>query len=249
MSALFIKSPNFTLGRKGYRPIAIVIQIMEGSLDGTDSWFTSPRSNVSAHYGIGHNGELHQYVKEEDTAWHAGRVDHPSWRLIKPAEEEAGKYINPNYYTIGIEHEGWEQTEWTEEMYQTSSKLIAAIADRWDIPLDRDHVVGHHEIYSLKDCPGTKVDINRLISLSGGGASDTLSLSAIVKIGLTGKVTTQNNVNIRTGPSTREAPSARVPAGIQLAYDGYTEAGQSIDGNSKWYYTDEGNWFWSGAVK
>jgi N-acetyl-anhydromuramyl-L-alanine amidase AmpD len=248
MSALFIKSPNFTQGRKGFKPIAIVIHIMEGTLDGTDSWFGSRSSNVSAHYGIGKNGELHQYVKEEDTAWHAGRVDHPSWKLIKPAEDEAGMYINPNYYTIGIEHEGSEDTDWTEEMYATSSDLIAAIAQRWDITLDRDHVVGHHEIYSLKDCPGTKVDLNRLIA-QAGGAPPAVPEWVVIKTGVTGKATTKNNVNIRRDPSTRMVPLASVPPGIQLAYDGYTEVGQSIDGNSKWYYTDEGNWFWSGAMK
>jgi N-acetyl-anhydromuramyl-L-alanine amidase AmpD len=41
---------------------------MDGTLAGTDAWFTNPASQVSAQYGIGKNGEVHQYVKEEDTA-------------------------------------------------------------------------------------------------------------------------------------------------------------------------------------
>jgi len=32
-------------------------------------------------------------------AWHAGRRYNPTWRLIKDTP-------NPNFYTIGIEHEG-----------------------------------------------------------------------------------------------------------------------------------------------
>ncbi len=44
----------------------------------TDSWFGSTVSQVSAHYGIGINGEIHQYVQEADTAWHAGRGKRPN---------------------------------------------------------------------------------------------------------------------------------------------------------------------------
>ena len=157
-------SPNFFAGRKSYRPEAIVIHIMQGTLYGTDSWFQSPISKVSAHYGIGKTGDVHQYVNEKDTAFHAGRVNAPSWSLIKQSEN--GLYINPDYYTIGIEHEGDINTEWTEEMYIASSDLIRAISQRWDIPVDRKHVIGHHEIYSIKKCPGNVVDINKLIALA-----------------------------------------------------------------------------------
>jgi N-acetylmuramoyl-L-alanine amidase len=83
------------------RPEAIVIHVMAGSLAGTDSWFASAESQVSAHYGIGKNGEVHQYVEEENTAFHAGTVDRPSWPLIKKATNKS--FINPNLYTIGIQ--------------------------------------------------------------------------------------------------------------------------------------------------
>jgi N-acetylmuramoyl-L-alanine amidase len=79
----WIGSPNKWAGRKGYRPEAVVIHIMEGSLADTDSWFGSSASKVSAHYGVGHDGTVHQYVQEMDTAWHAGRVNQPKWPGIK----------------------------------------------------------------------------------------------------------------------------------------------------------------------
>lgn len=159
-----VPSPNFTQGRRGYSPQAIVIHIMEGSLHGTDSWFQNAISKVSAHYGIGQKGEIHQYVKESNTAWHAGRVHAPSWAIIIPAGN--GLYYNPNFYTVGIEHEGDAESDWTEVMYNTSSQLISEISKRWNIPVDRDHVIGHHEIYSLKTCPGFKVDIDKLMSMA-----------------------------------------------------------------------------------
>jgi N-acetylmuramoyl-L-alanine amidase len=238
-------SPNFFKGRKTYKPIAIVVHIMEGTLDGTDSWFGSTASKVSAHYGIGKTGLIHQYVQESDSAWHAGRVNAPSWKLIKAAG--TGTYINPNYYTIGIEHEGNDDSDWTDDMYASSSSLIKAISNRWHIPLDRDHIIGHHEIYSLKTCPGDKVDLSKLISLASGNtpAPTPLPPERILQLG---SVTSNARLNIRRSPNRNIAPVATVSAGTILAYDGFTETGESISGNAKWFYTSEGTWFWSGGV-
>ena len=247
MNILNRPTSNFVPGRKGYSPIAIVIHIMEGTLSGTDSWFAKPVSQVSAHYGIGISGEVHQYVKETDTAWHAGRVNAPSWKLIKAS---SNKYINPNYYTIGIEHEGNEDTEWTAAMYNASAELIQSISSRWNIPLDRDHVIGHHEIYSLKTCPGTKVDLSKLIAFASGSTiTPPATNGSITKQLQKGKVTTITSLNMRKEPSSNQAPLTQAAIGLQLAYDGFTMDGQSINGNSKWYFTDEGNWFWSGGVR
>ncbi len=165
MYIIDVPSPNFSTGRKGYSPIAIVIHIMEGTLGGTDSWFKNPESRVSAHYGIGLSGEIHRYVQEQDSAWHAGRVDGPRWALIK-RDTTGGKYINPNYYTIGIEHEGYKDSEWTGALYASSAELIADIAARWEIPIDSEHIIGHREIYCLKSCPGSKVIIGRIIEMA-----------------------------------------------------------------------------------
>jgi N-acetylmuramoyl-L-alanine amidase len=245
MNIINIPSPNFYAGRSGYTPEAIIIHIMEGTLSGTDSWFKSALSKVSAHYGIGKNGEVHQYVMEKDTAWHAGRVNAPSWSLIKPAG--GGLYINPNYYTVGIEHEGNDNSDWTDEMYNASSSLIKDISDKWNIQLDRKHIIGHHEIYSLKTCPGNKVDINKLIALASG-VQVQLSITSPPTTLQTEKVTTITRLNIRNKPQTTSAPVNLVEPGIQLAVDGYTENGENIKGNSKWYFTTEGNWFWAGGV-
>lgn len=155
----WIGSPNYKLGRGTHRPTAIVIHIAEGSAAAVDSWFKNPASSVSAHYLVTKAGDVHQYVREEDQAWHAGRVDHPTWTGII-----AG--VNPNLYTIGIEHEGQDADAWPDAMYERSARLLAEIHCRWSIPLDRAFVVGHREIYSLKTCPGSVVDIGKLITLA-----------------------------------------------------------------------------------
>lgn len=155
------KSYNFSTGRNGYKPEAIVIHIMDGTLSGTDSWFGDTTSQVSAHYGIGKNGEVHQYVQEADTAWHAGRVDSPTWSQIKQS-------VNPNLYTIGIEHEGKSNDVWPEAQKQASVALIRDICQRWGIPIDRDHIIGHYQIFSRKpNCPAAnKAILDELVALA-----------------------------------------------------------------------------------
>lgn len=173
-------SPNFWIGRKGYKPELVVIHIMDGTLFGTDAWFANPASQVSAHYGIGKSGEIHQYVKEEDAAWHAGRVDAPSSKLIKTN-------VNPNLYTIGIEHEGKPEDKWTDAMKQASALLICDICQHWQIPIDRNHIIGHYEIYSKKpNCPShDKKIINELVALANGQTSNKQStISSVVEEGI-----------------------------------------------------------------
>jgi N-acetylmuramoyl-L-alanine amidase len=146
---------NFRKGRHGHAPKAIVIHIIVGSLEAADLTFKDPRSSVSAHYGVGKSGSIHQFVDDADTAFHAGIVVRPTWKLIEPQ-------VNPNYYTIGIEHEGQPQDIWPDEQYATSAGLVKEIAARWKIPLDRDHVIMHREIRASKTCPGA-ADIDRLL--------------------------------------------------------------------------------------
>ena len=245
MDILNVLSPNYSAGRKGYRPEAIVIHIMEGTLSGTDSWFRNRDSKVSAHYGVGVNGEVHRYVEESDTAWHAGRVDAPHWTLIKPAGE--GRYVNPNYYTIGIEHEGKADSDWTDAMYEASSQLVADISRRWSIPVDRLHVIGHREIFSLKTCPGSKVDLDKIVKMANLKAGTSVPSQFFSARGSV--VTTVDLNKRRNSPSTAAPLAGTVPKGTELTYSGYTEDGQKVKGVSRWYRSEDGLWFWGGGVK
>lgn len=176
-------TPNKAAGRaQGFSPEVIVIHIMDGTLVGTDAHFASAASGVSAHYGIGKTGEIHQYVQEQDTAWHAGVVSAPSFDLYKVG-------INPNAYTIGIEHEGKPLVSdvWSNAMMQASAELVAEISKRWNIPLDRHHVIGHYQIRSSKpNCPvlpQNRGRIDQLIELAKTFASSP-SLPPQVEEGL-----------------------------------------------------------------
>jgi hypothetical protein len=105
----FKPSPNKWTGRSGYVPIAFVNHRMVGYLPGTDATFANPDNDVSAHFGIGYRTaggpvRISQYVDLSDSAWANGNYDASGgWPLIK--KTAAGTVINPNYYTISIEHE------------------------------------------------------------------------------------------------------------------------------------------------
>lgn len=236
--AKWIGSPNRTTGRGGFRPEAVVVHIMEGTLAGTDSWFRSPQSKVSAHYGIGRNGEVHQYVNENDSAWHAGRVWGSTWKLRKEG-------VNPNRYTIGIEHEGQGDDEWTDAMYRTSAALIRDVCHRWSIPIDRDHIVGHREIYAHKTCPGSKVDLDRLIRLA---REEAVSEQVYNFVPDRGTVTARSDLNVRPAPNTDRDPVRTVQAGATLEHVGWTSNGLSVHGNAHWYRDGDGDYFWAGGT-
>jgi hypothetical protein len=119
---------NYSRGRGDIK--YIVIHTTQGSYAGSISWFQNPASNVSAHYVIrSSDGQVTQTVREEDVAWHAG-----NWSY--------------NLQSIGIEHEGYvAQTGWyTGAMYRSSARLVRHLAAKYDIPLDRKHILGHVDV-------------------------------------------------------------------------------------------------------
>jgi hypothetical protein len=94
-------SINHREGRNGHVPDLVVIHVTEGDAHSVRSWFNNPVAEVSAHYMVCKDGAIDRFVAEDDTAWHAGRVDHPTADLVL-----ARPGVNPNAYSIGIEHEG-----------------------------------------------------------------------------------------------------------------------------------------------
>ncbi len=237
MDIIWKGTQHFTTGRRGYSPEAIVIHIMEGTLTGTDAWFQDPNSKVSAHYGVGQNGEVHQYVDDSDTAWHAGRRYLATWDLIKSA--------NPNCYTIGIEHEGRDGDPWAGPMYNASARLIHSISLRWNIPLDRLHIIGHREIYTKKTCPGSVVDIDRLIETARNCTEETSSYNLMSQ---SSSVVTTRNLNVRKAPAILDNIVETPRQGTTLEYIAWVSNGQTVNGNSHWYRNAAGNYFWAGGT-
>jgi len=246
-SITWIGSTNKTRGRGGCKPEAVVIHIMEDDIATVDTWFNTPGGAhndmpVSAHYGVSRKGAVHQYVDEMDTAWHAGRVLGSEWPLLLTKLP-----TNPNSYTIGIEHEGTPDMQWTDEMYEATAILLAGISQRWAIALDWMHVVRHCDIYSKKpQCPGPHCDLDYLIDLAHGVILSGATSNIVAR---TGTVATTRALNIRLGAPSSLADRARlVQKGTELTYIGWTSNGESVHGNAHWYQDRDGNFFWAGGT-
>lgn len=158
---------------------SICMHLMDGTLLGTDAWFrmsilerqaSFDRSRTkiiaapsSAHYGIGARGERHQYVRDTDTAYHAGPVHNPTWKLYS-------QRVGNNSRSIGIEHEGRVKiggnlsVPLPELEIAASAELVAMLCRLYKIPCDREHIYGHHEVYSLKTCPGLDFPFEEIIA-------------------------------------------------------------------------------------
>ncbi|WP_327239020.1 MULTISPECIES: peptidoglycan recognition family protein [unclassified Streptomyces] len=109
---------------------SIVIHDTESSYESAISSFQTPGGG-SAHYVIrSSDGAVTQMVPTKDLSFHAGNY-------------------STNMHSIGIEHEGYAAsggTWYTQVQYETSAELVAYLADRFDIPLDRQHIVGHDNV-------------------------------------------------------------------------------------------------------
>lgn len=136
----------------------VVIHTVQGSYAGAISWFKNPSAGVSSHYVVrSTDGEITQMVDDADIAYHDA-------------------CFNSN--SIGIEHEGYVDapaTWYTPAMYQASAKLTAWLCDKYGIPKDHSHIMGHGE---TPDCsthtdPGSGWDWNQYLNLVKTGGTCT----------------------------------------------------------------------------
>ncbi|MEU4492128.1 peptidoglycan recognition family protein [Streptomyces sp. NPDC023998] len=108
----------------------VVIHVTQETFDSTIGIFQNPAKQVSAHYVVrSADGYVAQCVRERNIAWHAGNWDY-------------------NTRSVGIEHEGWidRPSYFTHALYEQSAALTASVCDRYGIPKDRAHIIGHNEV-------------------------------------------------------------------------------------------------------
>lgn len=94
---------------------------------------------VSAHLLIKRDGEVLQFVPFSKRAWHAGIS---SWK----------DKAKCNDFSIGIELEGTDTVEYTDEQYQQLNILIASLRSNYP-DISKNAIVGHCDI-----APGRKTD-------------------------------------------------------------------------------------------
>lgn len=113
----------------------------------------SPDGNTSAHYGVAVDGSaVHQYVKDTDTAFHAGKVVLPrAWMVLR------SPLVNPNEYTIGIEHADDAKPFGPRNpgQLETSVNLILSLCLKHNITPSAQTIIPHNHIRASKGCPGS----------------------------------------------------------------------------------------------
>ncbi|WP_328884960.1 N-acetylmuramoyl-L-alanine amidase [Streptomyces sp. NBC_00316] len=141
----------------GIRIDSIVIHDTESSYESAISTFQTPGGG-SAHYVIrSSDGAVTQMVPTKDLSFQAGNY-------------------STNMHSVGIEHEGYAAAggSWyTQTQYETSAELVTYLADRFGIPLDRQHIVGHDNVPGPNSAlvsgmhwdPGPSWDWERFMSL------------------------------------------------------------------------------------
>ncbi|MER6757983.1 N-acetylmuramoyl-L-alanine amidase [Micromonospora echinofusca] len=170
---------NYTVAsRPTSHPVRyIVIHVTQGSYAGSISWFQNPAAKASAHYTFrSSDGAVTQSVREKDIAWHAG-----NWTY--------------NTQSIGIEHEGYvDNAAWfTDAMYRASATLTRTLANKYGIPKDRAHIIGHHEVPGATHTdPGPHWNWTyymQLVNQQSGVGSGTVNTEGV-------------SLNVRSGPGT-----------------------------------------------
>jgi len=142
MNIQWMGSPNYDTNRK---PITkIIIHWIVGNLAAADAQFQNTTTQTSAHYGV-EDSTIHQYVLEQNVAYHAG-------------------IYSVNQESVGIEHSASPDRSASESTYKTSGQLIWEISKRYNIPLDRQHILKHSEVKATQCC-GT-VDVDKLINIA-----------------------------------------------------------------------------------
>ena len=147
--------------RRDGTPRALVLHVMGGGLAACDAWFNDPRCETSAHFGVGRNGDVHQYVRTEDAAYANGIVTD----ALPPDHGHAAAFLaglpplaSPNRYSISIEHEGQAGDPLDGALFTASVELAVSLFGPGGalegVPCDREHVLRHGEIGGHPFCPG-----------------------------------------------------------------------------------------------
>jgi len=141
-------SPNFDKKKRKKKAIKTVVIHYTGMQSERESLnkLCNLKSKVSSHFFISKNGKIYNLVKENKTAWHAGKS---CWRNFK----------NLNKNSIGIElaNKGHEfgYTSFKKKQISSLIMVIKMVIKKYKI--EKKNVVGHSDIAPLRKMdPGEK---------------------------------------------------------------------------------------------
>ncbi|MFJ2399138.1 N-acetylmuramoyl-L-alanine amidase [Streptomyces sp. NPDC087843] len=142
----------------------IVIHDTELSYKSAITTFQQPGTSASHYVMRSSDGAVSQMVRTKDIAFHTGNY-------------------SSNLHSIGIEHEGYAAhgANWyTEAQYEATADLVKYLAHRFQVPLDRQHIIGHDNvpgpsstlISAMHWDPGPSWDWDHFMALLGKGGKE-----------------------------------------------------------------------------
>ena len=240
----YLTKINFTDKNSTARIKYIVIHYFGGlaTAENLAKYWARTYAGASAHYAVGHSGEIFQIVEDDDVAWHCGA------KSYKHAECR-------NTNSIGIEMavkkkstdtQNATDKDWyfTDETVAATIELTRMLMKKYNIPAD--HVIRHYDVTG-KICPNPYVynafeatwqKFKAALTAqeedqSAQEATDTLQpLSGTLKVIYEGS----DGVNYRTKPDyDKKSVAGAVKKGTILTIVG--EVGDFYKVKSGWYIT------------
>lgn len=136
-------------------------------------------NEVSIHYIIDREGIVRCYIPEDRVAWHAGKgewngdpafTNRMNYHSIGIELAAIGSQSDMSIYMSAQEYDALDSSliGFTDAQYEALSLLVADICSRYQIPMDRAHIIGHEEYASRKQDPGELFDWSRIVPESAG---------------------------------------------------------------------------------
>jgi O-antigen ligase len=209
---------GFSKGRGARKIDLVILYTTEHPADYAQKYWRESDS-LSGHYIVTAEGEVWQFVRERDTAWHAGNREF-NLRSVGIAVEG---YADPGDAQNPSKGLSWP----TGKEMESLARLLRSLSERYTIPIDRAHIIGKNQV------PGVRTDA---FPLSGpqfwGGASNKSSPGAYWDWGRLmeklGREPVWRSLSVLTNCAIRTLPQAGAPtilcvsAGRELqAYDSY----------------------------
>jgi N-acetylmuramoyl-L-alanine amidase len=133
----WVGATNFNMRKPNF---VIIHHTAQNSTAHTLKTFTTPSTQVSAHYVIGRDGKVYQMLNDYLRAWHAGSG---SW----------GNNTDINSSSIGIELDNNGSESFSDEQINSLMGVLAMLKQKHGIPTA--NFIGHSDI-----APSRKVDPN-----------------------------------------------------------------------------------------
>lgn len=152
---------------------ALVMHVAEDNSRKDGDRYLASTPTKSAHFFVNRDGSVKQYVSVMDSAWAnglsplgGGKWESPEGSTVVPKWAWIRPNVNPNHYTVSMEHQGNAADVWTAAEFESTVNIMKWLAPikgvLWWVP--GQNVIGHCDISPVDrpNCPGPHCDLRAL---------------------------------------------------------------------------------------